>query len=205
MLRAVTAFWALTRVAGCMTAGPEPDEVATILDGGDLEDDAGRAEEPPPSPGDGVRTGGFAPELDLPRLDGVGRWSLTGSLAHTEATCPSGALVAFMASWCGPCEASLPTLAAIERAFPMLDVVTVVVDETPAGRAAELAKVRGAGIAGPVLVSDAATALAWTGGTRSVPRFVFVGRDGRVVAQDRGFGDDVKSLMPRQASRTARE
>ncbi len=154
---------------------------------------------PPPTPG-GVVTGQHAPALDLARLGEEGRWRLSDVTVPGSA--PQGVVVSFMASWCGPCTASLPTLAALEHVNPGLTIVTVATDDTPAGQSAELHKVRAAGIQGPVLAGEPQTNAQWVGTGGSVPRYVFVARNGDIIAQDRGFGDNVKGLMPRQAART---
>lgn len=154
---------------------------------------------PPPTP-TGVVTGQRAPALDLLRLDETGRWRLADLTVPDAA--PQGVLVSFMASWCGPCAASLPTLAALERDNPGLTIVTIATDDSPAGQSAELHKVRAAGIQGPVLAGEAQINAQWVGTGGSVPRYVFVARTGDIIAQDRGFGDNVKGLMPRQVART---
>lgn len=155
----------------------------------------------PAGPRPGVQSGQPAPPLALIRLDEPGPWQLHARLDPTGGACPQGFLVAFLASWCGPCAASLPTLVELERAHPELEVVVVVVDTSPAGQAQELSKVQAAGLSGPVLAADPAALAAWTGGSASVPRFVFVDRWGQVVAQDHGFGDEVRPMMPSQARR----
>ena len=153
---------------------------------------------PPPTP-TGVVTGQRAPALDLERLDEAGRWRLA-DLTVPDAP-PQGVLVSFMASWCGPCAASLPTLAALEHDNPGLTIVTIATDNNAAGQSAELHKVRAAGIQGPVLAGEPQTNAQWVGTGGSVPRYVFVSRNGDIIAQDKGFGDNVKGLMPRQVAR----
>ncbi|MCB9682110.1 MAG: TlpA family protein disulfide reductase [Alphaproteobacteria bacterium] len=150
----------------------------------------------------GVVSGTAAPALDLPLLEGEGRFRLDPVPPEGPPADRGAVMLAFMASWCGPCAASLPTLAALQASKPDLQIVPVVVDEDARGQQAELHKVRAAGLTGPVLAADNATVVQWTGANRSVPRFVFIGRDGMIVAQDRGFGDNVRGMMPRQADRT---
>jgi len=203
MLRALTHLTAWAVLAAC-TASGSPEMRTDEEQSEDGHADPGLHDDPPvqPPPGTGVVTGTRAPSLDLPRLDATGRWRLADLVESPEGSCPSGALLAFMASWCGPCAASLPSLAALEQTHPDLEIVTVVVDDSPRGRQAELTKVRAAGLTGPVVAADPETTTRWTGGSRSVPRFVFIDRSGTIVAQDRGFGDEVRALLPDQARRT---
>ncbi|MFZ5479231.1 MAG: TlpA family protein disulfide reductase [Myxococcota bacterium] len=155
-------------------------------------------DEPPTT---GAISGRPAPPLDLPSLDGDAAWDLHATLDPTGASCPQGVLLAFMASWCGYCHQSLATLKELQDTFPELAVVVVDVDDRAEGQQAELTKVRDAGLTGPVLLADAATRSAWLGPGGTVPRYAFVNRMGTVVAQDRGFGDKVKPMMPGQARR----
>ncbi len=154
----------------------------------------------PRARGVGAISGKPAPRLQLLDVESGQPWSLADNLDPSGESCPDAFLVAIMASWCGYCSQSLPTLKALEDQFPDLGIVTVTVDDQPEGQRAELEKVRAAGLTGPVLVADAATANAWIG-AGAVPRYVFVNRDGKVVGQDRGFGDKVAPLMPDQARR----
>ncbi len=154
----------------------------------------------PRARGVGAISGQAAPKLHLPDAESGLPWSLADNLDPSGQSCPDAYLVAIMASWCGYCSQSLPTLKALEDQFPDLGIVTVTVDDKPEGQKSELEKVRAAGLTGPVLVADAATANAWIG-AGAVPRYVFVNRDGKVVGQDRGFGDKVAPMMPDQARR----
>lgn len=148
-----------------------------------------------------VGTGQLAPSLDLVELDTGTPWSLATFLDPAGESSPKGFLVAFAASWCQYCTESLPSLFNLERAYPDLSVVMVSVDDNPNGQQAVLSKVRAAGLTGPVLVADEATVAEWIGGGKSVPHYYFINHHGMVTGQDQGFGDDVKSLMPRQAAR----
>lgn len=148
---------------------------------------------------DGAVTGEPAPSLSLPPVGGGAAWTF-GSQRAPGLPKAEGHLVAFVASWCAICASALPTLRELEVANPTLEVVFVTVDATPAQQAAEQARVRAAGMTGPVLVSDPATRAAWMG-TSAVPRYVFVDGTGRVRSQDRGFSEEVKQMMPAQARR----
>lgn len=143
---------------------------------------------------DGVVTGTMAPPLSLHPVGGGAAWTLASDPARAH-------LVAFVASWCGICTSSLPTVRALGEANPDLSIVFVTVDTTAQAQAHEAKLIREAGLNVPVLVADAATRQTWIG-RGSVPRYVFVGASGKIIAQDRGFGDKVRGMMPRQAERT---
>ncbi len=146
------------------------------------------------------QSGQPAPALHLKNVEG-GDFSLSALADPTGESSPKGVLVAFMASWCQYCSNSLPTLVAIEKANPDLEVVAVTVDDRPDMQTAELAKVRKAGLTGPVLVADQDAIRDWVGGGKSVPKYFFVNHNGLIVAHDDGFGGKVEPLMPKQAAR----
>jgi thiol-disulfide isomerase/thioredoxin len=146
-------------------------------------------------------TGQAAPPLSLLPVGGGPMWTLDDVLDPSGGSCPDAYLVAFMASWCTYCTQSLPTLVELQEEFPDLGIVTVTIDDRPDAQAAEASKVQAAGLTGPVLVADASTRATWLGPRGSVPRYFFVDHDGKVRAQDSGFGDKVRPMMPAQARR----
>lgn len=158
-----------------------------------------------PTRGSIPRSGDSAPSLTLLEVGGTQSWSLQTGLDPAGTSSPKGFLLAFMASWCTYCTRSLPTLAKLEAENPDLEIVTISIDEGAAAQAEELAKVRKAGLTGPVLAADAATVATWIGGGRSVPKYYFVDHNGTIVGRDEGFGDKVEPLMPKQASRALRD
>lgn len=160
---------------------------------------------PSTGPTPGVPTSGRpAPDLSLPDLESGEVWTLSDQLDPSGESCPRGFLIAFMASWCGYCHQSLPTLVELERDFPDLAVVTVTVDSDDASRQKELKKVRDAGLKGPVLAADEAAIATWTAGG-AVPKYFFIDHNGVLAAKDEGFGDNVKPMMPAQAKRALRD
>lgn len=187
-------------LGGC---GQSASEAPRLRDGGEPTDEGETEESAVANPAEvgPPRTGQPAPALVLPELEGGATWDLSAQLDPSGESCPKALLVAFMASWCGYCAESLPTLRALEEQYPDLGVVTVTVDDQPEGRKAELDKVRAAGLTGPVLVADADTVSRWIGSGNAVPRYYFIDRHGVVAGQDKGFGDKVAPLMPRQAAR----
>jgi thiol-disulfide isomerase/thioredoxin len=142
-----------------------------------------------------------APGLTLPPVEGGAAWTLADHLDPTGESCPDAVLLAFMASWCTYCTQSLPSLVELQEQYPELEIVTVTVDTTPDAQRTELAKVRAAGLTGPVLAADGPAVDAWLGGGKSVPKYYFVNRVGTITAKDDGFGDKVKPMLARQAER----
>lgn len=146
-----------------------------------------------------------APALSLPDLETGELWTLSAKTDATGAAKPKGYMLAFMASWCGYCSKSLPTLVELQRDYPDLGIVTVTVDSDDASRKKELDKVRKAGLTGPVLVADAEAIRTWTGSGRGVPKYYFIDHNGLLVSKDDGFGEKVRPMMPRQAARALRD
>lgn len=161
------------------------------------------ASEVPERPGL-IANGRFAPDFELPRLDSAGgSFRLAehvGPVAAAVEGGPDAAIVAFMASWCGICHRSLPTLKELKDEHgDRLLIVVVSTDATDAKAREEAARVAAAGLEAPVVRGDSATLAAWLGRDRGVPRYFFVNRIGQVIVKDKGFGSKVKPMMPKQA------
>lgn len=148
-----------------------------------------------------IPNGEFAPDFDLPRVDAAGgRWRLSAHVGPTLEGDADAALVCFMASWCGYCHRSLPTLKALaEEHGDRLRIVIITTDQTDEAARREAERVAAAGLDVPVLKADAATLSAWLGRDRGVPRYFFVNKVGEVTVRDRGFGSSVAQAMPKQA------
>lgn len=149
-----------------------------------------------------VANGSFAPDFKLPRLDKAGGTFQLSDYVHPQGTGKSdGAIVAFMASWCGVCHRSLPTLKQIKDEHgDRLLIVIVSTDETPEAARLEAEKVAEAGLGSlPVVHADRAVLNAWLGAGSGVPRFFFLNKIGEVIVRDVGFGSKVGPLMPKQA------
>ncbi|MBM4367412.1 MAG: TlpA family protein disulfide reductase [Deltaproteobacteria bacterium] len=209
---AVPVVLGLLVSCGDQAAPNADDEDRLVRDGGEHAEETSAPAAPPAGsaktreaaraiPAALPQTGRPAPDLKLPDLETGQPWSLAAHVDPSGESCPKAVLLAFMASWCSYCTASLPTLVELERANPELAVVTVSVDATDAARKEELAKVRKAGLTGPVLAADEAAIQTWIGGGKSVPKYYFVNHDGIVTGKDDGFGDKVKPMMPAQARR----
>jgi len=148
----------------------------------------------------GLQNGAFVPELARPDLRGGGEYRLS---AHVGPTATEDAtkvvVVGMVASWCGPCTASLPLLKSLrEQHGDALEVVLVATDADAAGRQKEADKVAAAGLDAAVLDPSDEDLVAWMGARRNVPHFYIVNKVGEVLVQDRGFGSKVRKVMPKQ-------
>jgi thiol-disulfide isomerase/thioredoxin len=149
----------------------------------------------------GLPNGVFAPELARPDLLSGGNFRLSRHVGPQAETATKAVVVGFVASWCGPCRASLPTLAALRKEHgDALQVVFVATDEDEAGRKKEAEHVRAAGLDAPVLDPQEDDLRAWLGRRRNVPHFYVINRVGQILVQDRGFGDKVRAVLPKQVA-----
>lgn len=187
--------------APASTASPDPAPQA-----------AAPAPPPPPSArpaptvatGEGLDRGDPAPDFDLPVLGGgkAGRVKLTDHVGPgPREGGPDGVIVGFVASWCGRCTASLPTLAQLEQEHgSRLQILLLAVDDDLPGRIAEAEKVAEKGVRAPVLDAMAVPGVqdAWMGAKRNIPRFYLIDRSGTVRVRDTGFGQKMARLLPQQ-------
>ena len=75
---------------------------------------------------DSATVGAPAPDIDVPLLDGTGRFVLSEELAAHDKTI----VVNLWASWCGPCRFETPDISAFAQANPDVKVVGVAVEDT---------------------------------------------------------------------------
>ena len=147
----------------------------------------------------GLENGDYAPELALTDLLGGDPYRLSDHLGPAATTPARAAVIGFVASWCGPCRASLPTLAELKAEHgDDLEIVLLATDDDREGRLKEADHVRKAGLDAVVLEPTAEVMRAYKGSRKNVPHFFIVNAIGEVLVQDRGFGKKVKPLLPKQ-------
>lgn len=147
---------------------------------------------------DGLANGTTAPDFTQPLVDRDGQLRLYDYVSPDGKGKAKAAMVAFMASWCGYCKKSLPTVKQVADANPDLAVIILAIDDDIPGRVREAKRVKAAGLDVPVVSPDRATIDAWMGASRSIPRFFLLNAVAEVKMQDRGFGDKVRPLLPKQ-------
>lgn len=150
----------------------------------------------------GLSNGDVLVDFALPRVRGEGAWRLYDHVAPGGTGSHQAVLIAFTASWCGPCRQSLPTLAELEKEHPDLAVVVLSIDDKETERQIEQKAMDEAGLTAPLLVADQDTQQAILGDSRNIPRFLFLNKVAELMVQDRGFGEKVRPMMPKQANYT---
>jgi len=149
----------------------------------------------------GLVNGDFVPEVALTDLRTGKPFKLSDHVGPTarEGIDTQVALVGMVASWCGPCAASLPMLKQLEEQYEgKLEVVLMATDITPEGRRKEADKVEASGLNAVVLDPTEWDLRAWMGAKRNVPHFYIINKVGEVLVQDRGFGNKVRKVLPKQ-------
>jgi len=151
-----------------------------------------------------IPSGNFAPDFSLPRMDAAGgTLTLSKIIGPKKTGKADAAIVAFMASWCGICHKSLPSLKSlVDQHGERLAIVVVSTDATDENARKEAATLAAAGLPLPVVRGDKATLAAWLGGDTGVPRYFMVNRSGEILMKDTGYGAKVADVMPRQVGFT---
>jgi len=137
-----------------------------------------------------VKVGDAFPALAAHALASLG----TGEL---PATAGQVVLVDFWASWCGPCKASFPALAQLQKDFAArgLVIAAVSVDEKAAAAAAFVKKLA----PNFPTLHDRSQTLVKQVGVPTMPTSYLLGRDGRVRFVHQGFhGEATERELRRQ-------
>ena len=147
----------------------------------------------------GLGNGGFTPELAHTDLRTGEAFKLSDWTGPTAAEPVDALVVGFTASWCGPCKQSYPFLQKMqEENEGRLKVVLVTVDAAQPAKEKHAEVVAASGLDAPLLDPSVDTLRAWLGQKRNVPHFYVVNKIGEILVQDRGFGNNVKRVLPGQ-------
>ena len=114
-----------------------------------------------------------------------------------------GAIVAFGASWCGYCKASLPTLKALQAEHDNLKILYIGTDDNEAGWEKEIALFKAQEMNIPLIRVPDPGALVQTyfGNKRNLPRFYLVDNSGVIRLKDQGFTvGKMGKMLPRQVT-----
>jgi thiol-disulfide isomerase/thioredoxin len=121
-----------------------------------------------------IGRGDRAPDVDLPRVDGVGRITLANFRGRVV-------LIDFWATWCGPCERTMPALKRLvdKHGARGFEVLSINEDAGPNGPAKALAYARGKGLPWPV-VHDRGGAVAERYKVQAYPTILLIDKRGLV-------------------------
>jgi thiol-disulfide isomerase/thioredoxin len=130
----------------------------------------------------GPKVGDAAPELR------VSEWLRGEPVSHFERG--RVYVIEFWATWCGPCIHAMPHLSEVQRQYMDKGVTVIAVDvmDEDVGAARALMKRLGANVENRVAIDAnttgekvGATAKAWLGANREIPRCVIVDRDTKIA------------------------
>lgn len=125
-----------------------------------------------------------APDFTLQSLDPDG----PGDRVTLSSLRGKAVILAFWASWCGPCRAEAPSLNRLSKRLADQNVVVVGVNTSDSkGNALQFAQ--SAGLSYP-LAFDAESEVAGAYGVSSLPTVVIVDKDGKIAAVRSGLSDE---------------
>lgn len=147
----------------------------------------------------GLSNGAFTPELAHTDLRTGEAFKLSDWIGPTATEPVDALVVGFTASWCGPCKQSYPFLQQMQNEHEgRLKVVLVTVDAAQPAKEKHAELVTASGLEAPLLDPSIDTLRAWLGQKKNVPHFYIVNKIGEILVQDRGFGNNVKRVLPGQ-------
>lgn len=160
------------------------------------------AQPPRPLSADGLNRGDPAADFTGKVVyGGSGDLTLSSLVGAAPAHPRDGAIVAFGASWCGYCKASLPTLKTLQADNPNLAIVYVGIDSDDEGWQREIALFKERELNFPLVRVDDPDALRrqYFGNKHNIPRFYLVDHAGTVRIKDQGFTlKKMGKLLPKQ-------
>ena len=147
----------------------------------------------------GAPAPGFSLKVLNPEAAGTGWLSLQSLVGEAPVDAEARVvLVSFFASWCGPCQKELPLLVDLDTRYRSLGlrVIGISIDRDEPGIAAARKLVAAHRAAYPVL-SDRFNLLArrYLGERAPLPSVFLIGRDGNILAIERGYTRDASSFL----------
>ena len=120
--------------------------------------------------------------------------SLVGSGSKGKV---DGVVVAFVASWCGRCKESYPTLEALQKQHgDRLKILLLTSETDEAGKTRMAEIVRSSGLTLPLLDAPPELVEQWLGSKKNIPRFYLIDHNGMIRVKDTGFGKKMARLLP---------
>jgi len=132
---------------------------------------------------------------------GEGELSLYQFIGESKESTHDGAIVAFGASWCGYCKASLETLKELQTEHKNLAIVYVGIDDTESGWQREVAIFEEKEVNFPLVrvANPDSLRQQYFGDKRNIPRFYLVDHTGTIRVKDQGFTKKkMGKLLPKQ-------
>ena len=112
-----------------------------------------------------------------------------GSAHHLGEFKGHGMVVNMWATWCAPCVAEMPSLAALSKALAPKDIAVLPLSSDRGGADAVQAWYKAHGITGLPVLLDPKGALARAFNARGIPTSVIINTGGQVVARLEGAAD----------------
>jgi thiol-disulfide isomerase/thioredoxin len=112
---------------------------------------------------------------------------MDGTEISLDTTSGKAYVVSFWASWCGPCRRELPILSNIQRiAGARIQVIAVNIEDREVFRKLQHSVVA----LGLTPAFDPGRKAQHAYGVNGIPHMIIIGRDGRISAVHRGYGED---------------